>query len=292
MTSSLEKIFFNYIVRNKKFVAIVYPVFFKNTEIRIIYNVVREYFTKYPEADIPSAKQIFEMVKMEDTEGIITKELFKSLISLNLKDFDEQKFILPQLNNWILKNNIKNGTSEIVDLARELEEITDPDNIYDIVNKIKETIDQASSTSFINDTEDMGSDFDNPESHIQDTSVYKVKSGYATIDHVLGGGWDCEGTLSILLGMTNQGKSLWMQNLSIGSADLGYNVLYISLEMSERKVMKRMGSMRLRIPINEYDEMSKNSELMKKKIENLKKSTNTAGIGSDIFEERKIGKIS
>jgi hypothetical protein len=81
-------------------------------------------------------------------------------------------------------------------------------------------------------------------------------------------------------------NSLWMQNLSVRSADLGSNVLYITLEMSERKVMKRLGAMRLKIPINDYDEKSKDTELIKQRIANLSKTTG----GSDLFD-KKIGKI-
>lgn len=80
-------------------------------------------------------------------------------------------------------------------------------------------------------------------------------------------------------------NSLWMQNFAVKSADMGYNVLYITLEMSERKVMKRLGSMRLKIPINDYDNVSKDTETIKKKIESLK----NVG-GSDLFEN-KVGKI-
>ena len=82
-------------------------------------------------------------------------------------------------------------------------------------------------------------------------------------------------------------NSLWMQNLAVSSANQGYNVLYITLEMSERKVLKRLGSMRLKIPINDYDTVSMDTEFMKKKIDSLKKS---AGGGSDLFE-KKVGKI-
>lgn len=81
-------------------------------------------------------------------------------------------------------------------------------------------------------------------------------------------------------------NSLWMQNLAVKSADLGSNVLYITLEMSERKVMKRLGAMRLKIPINEYDEKSKDTEFIKQRIANLGKTTG----GSDLFD-KKIGKI-
>lgn len=81
-------------------------------------------------------------------------------------------------------------------------------------------------------------------------------------------------------------NSLWMQNFAIKSADMGYNVLYITLEMSERKVIKRLGSMRLKIPINDYDTVSKDIDSIKKKISNLSKTAES----NDLFE-KKVGKI-
>lgn len=82
-------------------------------------------------------------------------------------------------------------------------------------------------------------------------------------------------------------NSLWMQNLAVKSADNGYNVLYITLEMSEKKVMKRLGSMRLKIPINDYDTISRDSDYMKKRIEGF---YNNSDGGENIFE-KKVGKI-
>lgn len=81
-------------------------------------------------------------------------------------------------------------------------------------------------------------------------------------------------------------NSLWMQNFAIKSADMGYNVLYITLEMSERKVMKRMGSMRFRIPINDYDNASKDVEMIRSRIKSLSNSST----GGDLFG-KKVGKI-
>jgi hypothetical protein len=81
-------------------------------------------------------------------------------------------------------------------------------------------------------------------------------------------------------------NSLWMQNFAVKSANMGHNVLYITLEMSERKVMKRLGAMRLKIPINDYDTVSKDTELIKKKIAGLSR---TEGAG-DIFD-KSVGKI-
>lgn len=81
-------------------------------------------------------------------------------------------------------------------------------------------------------------------------------------------------------------NSLWMQNFAFKSADVGYNVLYVTLEMSERKVLKRIGSMRLKIPINDYDKVSMDVSFMKKKISSM----GSAKEGGDLFQN-KIGKI-
>lgn len=81
-------------------------------------------------------------------------------------------------------------------------------------------------------------------------------------------------------------NSLWMQNFAVRSADMGNNVLYITLEMSERKVMKRLGSMRLKIPINDYDNQSKDTDFIKKKIQNMGNMKE----GGDLFN-KSVGKI-
>lgn len=81
-------------------------------------------------------------------------------------------------------------------------------------------------------------------------------------------------------------NSLWMQNLAVNIADNGGVVLYITLEMSSRKCMKRMGSMRMNIDIDRYDELSKDDVYMKKKLNEVKNTTGTA----DLFNS-KPGKI-
>jgi replicative DNA helicase len=201
------------------------------------------------------------MVSLEDKEGVITKEILKSMLQVNLKEYDEKNFIEPKFNAWVLSNRLKTGTVDIIDETRNLDSISDFDKAIEAAGKIKAIVEEMSSTNFVQD-DDMGSDFDEPENHVQDSSKFKVKCGFETIDHMLGGGWDIS-TLNVVMAETNNGKSLWMQNFAVKSADMGHNVLYITLEMSERKVMKRVGAMRLKIPINDYDRLSKDTEMIK-----------------------------
>ena len=286
MTIGIEKIFFGYILQNKKFFHLIEPFFFKNNEIQFVYTVIRKYMLTDSDIELPSPKQILEMVNLDDKDGLITRDMLKSMLTVDLGEYDEVNFIIPRFNAWILSNRLKAGTVDIVEETRNLDTINDFETTYETAQKIKEIVDNMSSVNFINDGDDMGSDFDDVEAHVQDSSKFKIKSGFSTLDHMLGGGWDI-GTLNMLMGETNSGKSLWMQNLAVASANQGYNVLYITLEMSERKVLKRVGAMRLKIPVNDYDTISLDTEFMRKKIEGLKKSS---GGGTDLFE-KKIGKI-
>ena len=283
MTPQLEKVFFNYVLKYKKFFDIVKPYFFRNSEIQFVFGVVRTYMIKSSDTQIPTPRQILDMGSLEDKDGVITKDILKSILQVDLKEYDEKNFIEPKFNAWVLSNRLKTGTVDIIDETRNLDSVSDFDAAIEAANKIKGIVDEMSSLNFVQD-EDLGSDFDDPENHVQDTSKFKIKSGLETLDHMLGGGWDIQ-TLNCVMAETNNGKSLWMQNFAVMSANAGYNVLYITLEMSERKVMKRLGAMRLRIPINDYDKMSKDTEFIKKRIKSLSHSD-----GGDIFD-KKVGKI-
>lgn len=284
MTPQLEKVFFNFILKYKKYFDIVKPYFFRNSEIQFVYGVVRNYIVNSSDTQVPTPRQILDMVNLEDKEGIITKEILKSILQVDLKEYDEKNFIEPKFNAWILSNRLKTGTVDIIDETRNLDSISDFEKAVEAADRIKAIVDEMSSTNFVQD-DDMGSDFDDPENHVQDSSKFKVKCGFESIDHMLGGGWDIS-TLNVIMAETNNGKSLWMQNFAFKAADMGHNVLYITLEMSERKVMKRIGAMRLKIPINDYDVISKDTELIKKKIANLSKTAD----GGDLFD-KKVGKI-
>ena len=283
MTPQLEKVFFNYILSNKKYFDVVKTFFFRNSEIQFVYGVIRTYMLTNSDTGTPTPRQILDMVALEDKEGVITKEILKSILQVDLKEYDEKNFIEPKFNAWILANRLKTGTIDIIDETRNLDSISDFEKAVEAAGRIKAIVDEMSSTNFVDD-DDMGVDFDDAESHVQDSSKFKVSCGFPTIDHMLGGGWDI-GTFNVIMAETNNGKSLWMQNFAVKSADMGHNVLYITLEMSERKVMKRLGAMRLKIPINDYDVVSKDIDLIKKRIAGLSKTD-----GGDIFD-RKVGKI-
>ena len=59
-----------------------------------------------------------------------------------------------------------------------------------------------------------------------------VPTGWPSFDEKLYGGF-ARGSLNIFCGGSGSGKSLWMQNLALNWVEAGYNVLYVTLELSQ-----------------------------------------------------------
>lgn len=64
-------------------------------------------------------------------------------------------------------------------------------------------------------------------------------------------------------------NSIWLANIAASSVRMGYNTAVISLEMRDRKVVKRLGANLLGITMKEYADFADDSVGMKKRLTNL-----------------------
>jgi archaellum biogenesis ATPase FlaH len=69
-----------------------------------------------------------------------------------------------------------------------------------------------------------------------------TSTGWTTVDYHLYGGFN-RGELNIFAGGSGAGKSLFLQNLALNWVEKGFNVLYVSLELSEDLCGMRLDSM-------------------------------------------------
>jgi KaiC/GvpD/RAD55 family RecA-like ATPase len=70
----------------------------------------------------------------------------------------------------------------------------------------------------------------------------QVSTGWKTVDDKLFGGLN-RGELTIFAGQSGAGKSLFLQNLAVNWAQAGLNVVYLSLELSEKLCAMRIDAM-------------------------------------------------
>lgn len=99
-------------------------------------------------------------------------------------------------------------------------------------------------------TKDLGTDyFADPRARLMKikSNNGQLKTGWDTVDKRLFGGMN-RGELNIFAGGSGAGKSLFLANLGVNWALQGYNVVYLTLELSEELVSMRVDSMVTEIP--------------------------------------------
>jgi len=92
---------------------------------------------------------------------------------------------------------------------------------------------------------DLGTDYyANPKARLEAIREGKgqVSTGWKTVDEKLYGGLN-RGEITIFAGQSGAGKSLFLQNLAVNWATAGLNVVYLSLELSEKLCSMRIDAM-------------------------------------------------
>jgi replicative DNA helicase len=286
---NLEPIFFSFITNNPTYIYRVPPKNFKNGKIKLIYSKIYDYYIDNKTPHVPSPAKIREMVRVDDVKNEIDDKYLKDILTINLDEYiqnKDDKWLPKRVQSWILYNEIyydEISNSEKLRLVNPLnfEEVS---ILNDEIKSRKNNI-----TNSFSDDDNLGLDFDDETAHIQDAISQKITTGYKSIDETLEGGWAYK-TFNLILAPSGVGKSIWLANFTVNAANAGKNVVYVSLEMSDRQVMKRVGSMRLKIPIKDYVRLSKDSKYMKGKIKELRNRADAFSTGIENIDD-KIGKI-
>jgi replicative DNA helicase len=259
VASNLEKIFFHYIQQNRELLNIVKPRFFEVEAIRKMYEITGEFVQKYSE--VPTEKQMRELCKQKGYEDILESSKLEAIYDVQLSEYDSE-WLKESCESWV---EYKNLDISVVDLISYLKTTkVNSENVKDVVQTAKSIIADRNNIQF---NFDEGLDFFNPESHLQPTSD-TFSSGFDYIDLVLGGGFYSK-ALFCFIGEMKIGKSIWLANIAANSVRMGQNTAVISLEMRDRKVVKRLGANLLTVKMKEYADIANDNDAMKKKLANI-----------------------
>ena len=201
VNTNIEKLFFAKILDDPAQFYKVEPFFFRNDQIRFIYEVIRDNYINSKDKVVPSAKQIWTMVSIHDVEKTISKEVLKLLLTEDTNDVSDE-WLDKRFKAWKSSNHTRDKVVGAIDLIQKMDDIN-YDNVMDIVSRLKESFNEIDVIG--NDDEDLGDDFDDPDSHKQLISMRKMSTGYSNMDKIMGGGWD-HATFNIIMGETNVGK--------------------------------------------------------------------------------------
>lgn len=258
-SSHLEKIFYHYIDTRPEIEDMIMSRFYDNSEIKLAHDMRADFRKKYMQA--PTASQMKQICKLKSLQDQLSDEKIDAIYEEDLSQYDPE-WLESTVESWI---EYKTLDSSVIDLVSYLKTTKiSAENVKDVVQTAKSLISDRNNVDF---KFDEGSDFFDPESHKQRVSE-RFSTGYAYLDTVLGGGYSPK-TLLAFAGIPKVGKSMWLCNLACASVRQGYNAAYISLEMAEAKIIKRLACNLLNIPSKDYNTLSEDGAYIKKKFSTI-----------------------
>ena len=257
-STDFEKIFFLYSLKNPKYLDSVNKGFFDSIEIQILSEISQKFHSRFNE--IPS-KENLKLITKEKYSDVVSDNIVDLIFSKDLGQYDES-WLKDTSESWILWKNLDASLLDTIEYVKTVK--VNPDNVSEIISKVKDLIVARNSINF---DDNLGLDFFDPESHIQ-RSENKIESGHNFFDHYSNGGYDTK-SLVVYAGEQNIGKSIWLANDASNFIQSGHNVAFLSAEMGDTKVIKRLGANLLNISMDEYDKKSRDTSYMQRKLQTL-----------------------
>lgn len=255
-----EKIFFKLSLQKPKYLSNIKRGFYTSEDIDLIHFLATKFYDKFHET--PTSEQMKLLIKNDKISGKVEESIIDIVYDVDLDQYDEE-WLTSTAEAWIKWRNFDNTLIDTIEYIKTTD--VTPDNADSIISKVKTLINDRNSIVF---NSDLGLDFFKAEDHSFEDAE-KVSSGYNFLDRALNGGYDKDGSLVVYVGEQNIGKSIYLANDAANFVKMGTNTAVITAEMSAPKFMKRIGSNLLSIAISEYEEKSKNADLIRRKLETV-----------------------
>lgn len=246
---------------SRKVIPFIQPDYFEEKTERIVFEEVTKFIVKYGSSITTEALSI-EIDNRTDLNESEIKNIYEFTKSLNDNPVD-YKWLLDTTERWCKDRAIYLALMESIHIADGKDEKKNRDAIPSILS-------DALAVSFDNN---IGHDYF--ENYEQRYDFYNRKENRMPFDieylnKITNGGVPNK-TLNIFLSGPNVGKTLMMCHIASSFLLQNKNVLYITLEMAEEEIAKRIDANILNIPINQFEDLPKN--IFEKKVNKILERT-------------------
>lgn len=247
-----EEVVLTNLLKNEDFCRKVIPhlktEYFKDHPDRILFKIVKDFVVEYNKIPTREAVVIelgnISGLKEREYEG--TQDLLTTIWEGDREPNND--WLVSKTEKWCqdaaVYNSILSAVS-IIDGSSKLD-------VGSIPNMLQEALGVSFSTSIGHDL------FDDAESRYEfyHTKEERLKCNIDWLNESTGGGFPRK-TLNLILAPTNSGKTLLMCSMAADYVRLGYNVLYITLEMAEERIAERIDANLMMMDIDEMKLLDK-----------------------------------
>lgn len=245
MSTSTETLIVSSLIKNEAFLRAAIPHLkedYFDAAHQVLFRLVKDFWDKY--STLPTVEALgieLENGKANEHEYTIATELLNELSVP--KEAPDDQWLLDTTEQFCKDKAMFNALKESIAIIQGEDDRRDKGAIPGIMT-------DALAVSF--DTQ-LGHDYlDDAEERFEarQQKVAKVPFDIEQLNKATNGGAERK-TLNVLLAGTNVGKSLGLCHLSAAYLQAGYNVLYITLEMADKKIADRLDANILDITLDD-----------------------------------------
>jgi len=232
---------------SRKVIPFIQPEYFSQRTEKIVFEEIVKFIVKYGTLTTTESLGI-EVENRSDINESEIKEIRELIIKLNNSSVDFQ-WLLDSTEKWCRDRAIYLALMESIHIADGKDGKKNRDAIPSILS-------DALSVSFDNN---IGHDyFNNYEERYEyyHRKEERIEFDLEYLNKITNGGIPNK-TLNILMSGPNVGKTLTMCHIASSFLLNNKNVLYITLEMAEEEIAKRIDANILNVPINQLEELPK-----------------------------------
>lgn len=226
-----------------------------------IHNIVDRYFKKanrIPDKNIILV-EINECEKLNDTEMATAKDTVAVIFSS--EPLSDIKWLTDQTEEWCRSKAMYLSIIKAISIYDGTDKTMTPHAIPDMIkDALAISFETKIGSDWVDDADLRYDRYECPEN--------KLAFDLDTLNDITFGGVTKK-TLSIILAGIHVGKTMTLVHLSAGYARLGYNVLYLSMEMGEDEIMQRIDANMLKVAMHEIKELGKDKFM--NRIHHIKK---------------------
>lgn len=250
----IEETILRHLVHDESFARKVVPFvakeYFSSQSDQILYEDIRNFITNYNKIPTVPALRLIA----EDREGIpeaTHKSILETLDKMEAKDDISHDWLLERTEKFCQDRAIYNAITQSIDIIQGKHKSLTKESLPELLKEaLAISFDSNIGHDFFENSDDRWNFYTRKEE--------KVPFDLEYMNKITNGGVSKK-TLNVILGGTNVGKSLVMCHMAGANIAAGKNVLYITMEMSEEEIGKRIDANLLNYPINELSKMEKES---------------------------------
>lgn len=265
---NLEKIILTNLIKNDDYVKKVLPFlkssYFTDPHEKRIFREIKDHILTYNKSPEYSTLKIqLQQKKGLDEKGLVNCNNILDNINKESKTTDTD-WLINSTEEFCRQKAIYLAMVESMDILNGSAKGKAPGVIPQILSDaLSISFDPSVGHDYFEDAEEQYEYYHKPEN--------KIEFGLDILNEITNGGLP-EKTLTVLMGGVGVGKTMSMCSLAADYLARGYDVLYITLEMSQGEIVKRIDANLLNCPLDDLDKLPKMD--YNNKISKLMKSTN------------------